>query len=447
MNQKILIVDDQEDIRNILGDRLRIYGYEILTASDGEEALRKTNEESPELVILDIQLPEIDGMEVLTKIMAEHPNTVVMMITAYATVQRAVEAMKLGAYDFIEKPFNADLVRIKVEKALEKQTLLRENKYLRSELKGEYGEIVGQSQKIIDILKIIEKVAPSDSTVLITGESGTGKELVARALHNNSQRVREPFVPINCSAIQPNLLESEIFGHEKGAFTGAIARKPGKMELANGGTLFLDEIGDMAMELQAKFLRAIQNKECERVGGIKPFKVDVRFIAATNQNLQKAIKEGKFREDLFYRLNVININIPPLREHKEDIPVLVKHFLRKHSISLKKPKIQINDEAIGIIMEHNWPGNIRELENCIERAILLADSDIIKPEDLPADLISPIMDSSNNTIKLGASIKDMEKDLILKTLEEFEGNRTQTAKILGISLRSLQYKLKEYMGE
>ena len=447
MKQKILIVDDLEDIRNILGDRLEVYGYEILTASDGEEALKKANDESPELVILDIQLPKMDGMEVLSKIMAEHPKTVVMMITAYATVHKAVEAMKLGAYDFIEKPFNPDLVRVKVEKALEKQNLLRENEYLRAELKGEYNEIIGQSQKIIDILKTIEKVAPSDSTVLITGESGTGKELVAKALHNNSQRAREPFVPVNCSAIQPTLLESEIFGHEKGAFTGAIARKPGKLELANRGTLFLDEIGDMATELQAKFLRAIQNRECERVGGIKPFKVDVRFIAATNQNLQKAIKEGKFREDLFYRLNVVNINLPPLREHKDDIPILVKHFLRKNSAALKKPKIQINDEAMQIIMEYNWPGNVRELENCIERTILLADSDIIKPEHLPAELISPIIDGVYNAIKLGDSIKDMEKNLILKTIEEVEGNRTQASRILGISLRSLQYKLKEYMGE
>jgi DNA-binding NtrC family response regulator len=447
MKSRILIVDDEEDIRNILSDNLQFYGYEVSTASDGGEVLEKVSELSPDLVILDIQLPKMDGMEILSKLRQEYPQILVIMITAYATVQRAVEAMKQGAYDFIEKPFKPELVRMKVEKALEKQNLVKENEYLRSELKGEFGEIIGKSQKIMNILKTIEKVAPSDSTILITGESGTGKELVARALHTNSMRSRGPFIVVNCSAIQPTLLESEIFGHEKGAFTGAITRKPGKMELADRGSLFLDEIGDMAYELQAKFLRAIQEKEFERVGGTKPVKVDIRFIAATNRDLRDAVQKGEFREDLFYRLNVVNIHIPPLREHKEDIPILVEHFVRKNSAVLKRPKVKINHEAMEIIISYNWPGNIRELQNCIERSILLADSDIINAEDLHKELIATIPDSSDPSEDIPRSVtslKELEKTLILKTLEEVGGSKTKAAKLLGISLRGLQYKLKEY---
>jgi two-component system response regulator AtoC len=448
---RILVVDDAEDIRNILSDRLEMYGYEVLTASDGQEALEKVDKATPELVLLDIRLPILDGMEVLDRIKLEHPETLVIMITAFGTVQLAVEAMRKGAYDFIEKPFDPpEIVRIKVEKALERQALVRENEYLRSELKGEYGELIGKSQKMMEVLRMIEKVAPSDSTVLVTGESGTGKELVARAIYRNSPRSSEPFVVVNCSAIQPTLLESEIFGHEKGAFTGAIARKPGKMERADGGILFLDEIGDMANELQAKLLRAIQEKEFERVGGTAPIKADVRFIAATNRDLHKAIQEGKFREDLFYRLNVVNIQLPPLRENREDIPLLVEHFLQKHSAALKRRGIQITDRAMGILANYRWPGNVRELQNSIERAILLADSDLIGPEHLPQEIragVTPETVQTEAPIKSGTALKDMEKEHILKTLEEVGGNRTKAAKLLGISLRSLQYKLKEYMDE
>jgi two-component system NtrC family response regulator len=448
---RILVVDDHEDIRNILSDRLKMYGYEVLTASDGQEALEKVDEATPELVLLDIRLPILDGMEVLDRIKLEHPETLVIMITAFGTVQLAVEAMRKGAYDFIEKPFDPpDIIKIKVEKALERQALVRENEYLRSELKGEYGELIGKSQKTIEVLRMIEKVAPSDSTVLITGESGTGKELVARAIYGNSPRSSGSFVVVNCSAIQPTLLESEIFGHEKGAFTGAIARKPGKMELADGGILFLDEIGDMANELQAKLLRAIQEKEFERVGGTAPIKVDVRFIAATNRDLQKAIQEGNFREDLFYRLNVVNIDLPPLRENREDIPLLVEHFLQKQSAALKRRGIQITDRAMEILLNYRWPGNVRELQNCIERAILLADSDLIGTEYLPQEVragVTPETVQTEAPVKPGVPLKDMEKAHILKTLEEVGGKRTEAAKRLGISLRKLQYKLKEYMDE
>jgi len=447
---RILIVDDEEDIRDILTDRLRMYGYEALTASDGAGALEKVGEMSPELVLLDIRLPDLDGMEVLSRIKRQHPETLVIMITAYGTIQRAVEAVKQGAYDFIEKPFDPDLIRIKVDKALERQMLVRQNEYLRSELKGEYGEIIGKSEKMMEVLRTIERVAGSDSTVLVTGETGTGKELVARALHRNSPRSSEPVVVVNCSAIQPELMESEIFGHEKGAFTGAIARKLGKMELADGGTLFLDEIGDMAYELQAKLLRAIQEKEFERVGGAKPIKVDVRFIAATNQDLKKAIQTGKFREDLFYRLNVVNIHLPPLRENREDIPLLIEHFLQKHSAALRRRGVQITDKAIELLVNYRWPGNVRELQNCIERTILLTDSDLIRPEHLPQEVRSSAFPESTQSgifIRPGTPLDIVQRAHVLKTLEYVEGSKTKAARLLEISLRTLYNKLKEYRNE
>jgi two-component system NtrC family response regulator len=442
---RVLIVDDEEDIRDILSDRLQAYGYEIVTAADGLEALEKVEKTSPDLVLLDIQLPKLGGMEVLSRIKREHPQITVIMITAHGKIQLAVDAIKQGAYDFVEKPFNPDLIRIKVDNAIERHTLLRQNEYLRSELKGEYGELIGKSQKMLEVLGTIEKVASSGSTVLITGESGTGKELVARALHKNSSRSSEHFVVVNCTTIP--LLESEIFGHEKGSFTGAFARKIGKMEVANRGTLFLDEVGDMAYELQAKFLRAIQEREIERVGSTQPIKVDVRFIAATNRNLQEAIQNGKFREDLFYRLNVVNIKLPPLREIKEDIPLLIDHFLSKYPTVKNRKKIQITDKAMEFLMNYNWPGNIRQLQNCIEGAILLANSNIINPENLPQQILSEKVSESiqgDLQIKSGMSLKDAEKAHILKALEQAGGNKTEAAKLLGISLRGLHYKLKEY---
>ena len=444
---RVLIVDDEEDIRDILSDRLQAYGYEIVTAADGSEALEKVEKTSPDLVLLDIQLPELNGMEVLSRIKLEHPQITVIMITAHGKIQLAVDAIKQGAYDFVEKPFDPDLIRIKVDNALERHTLLNQNEYLRSELKGEYGEIIGKSQKMLEVLEKIEKVASSDSTVLITGETGTGKDLVSRALHRNSPRSSEHFVAINCTAIPSTLLESEIFGHEKGSFTGAITRKIGKMEYANRGTLFLDEIGDMAYELQSKLLTAIDKKEIERIGSTQTIKVDVRFIAATHCNLRDAIQNGKFRGDLYYRINVVNIQLPPLREIKEDIPLLVEHFLCKYSIAQNKKKVQITDKSLDILMNYDWPGNIRQLKNCIEGAILLANSNVIYPENLPQQILSEKVSESiqgDLQIKLGMSLKEAEKTFILKTLEQAGGNKTEAAKLLGISLRGLHYKLKEY---
>jgi two-component system, NtrC family, response regulator AtoC len=443
---RVLVVDDVEDIRDILSDRLQAYGYEVLTAIDGEEALEKVEKSSPDLVLLDILLPGIDGMEVLSRIRRDYPHITVIMITAHGRIQLAVEAMKQGAYDFIEKPFDPDLIRIKVDNALERHSLLNQNEYLRSELKGEYGEIIGKSQKMLEVLEKIEKVASSDSTVLITGETGTGKDLVARALHRNSPRSSGRFVAINCAAIPSTLLESEIFGHERGAFTGAINRKIGKMEYADRGTLFLDEIGDMAYELQSKLLTAIEKKEIDRIGGTQPIKVDVRFIAATHCNLQEAIQNGKFREDLYYRINVVNIQLPPLQEIKEDIPLLVEHFLSKYSIAQNKKKFQITDKAMNILMNYSWPGNIRQLQNCIEGATLLANSNTIKQEDLPQQMI-PGKAPKSNPIDKQDNLKAEQKAHILKILKQANGNKTEAAKLLGISLRGLHYKLKEYNME
>lgn len=446
---KILIVDDREDFRDILSDRLLMHGYETLTASDGTEALEKVKEVSPELVLLDIELPDLNGLEVLSRIKREYPETLVIMITAYGTIQRAVEAMKQGAYDFIQKSDDLDIIRIKVDKALERQLLVRENEYLRLELEGEYNEIIGKSQKMMDVLRTIEKIASSDVTVLITGESGTGKELVAHALHENSTRSSQSFIVANCTAIQPTLVESEIFGHERGAFTGAIARKSGKMELADGGTLFLDEIGDMAYDLQAKLLRAIQEKEFERVGGSGPIKADIRFVAATNRDLEKAMRDGKFREDLFYRLNVVNIQLPSLREIREDIPLLAEYFLKKHSADLGKVGVQITDEAMELLTNYRWPGNTRQLQNCIKSTILLAGSDLIRPEHLPPEVRAgglPESIQAGIPIKPGTALEDMERALILNTVA-YANTQREAADLLGISLRALQYKLKQYKDE
>jgi two-component system, NtrC family, response regulator AtoC len=443
---RVLIVDDVEDIRDILSDRLQAYGYEVLTAIDGEEALEKVEKSSPDLVLLDILLPGLDGMKVLSRIKRDYPQITVIMITAHGRIQLAVEAMKQGAYDFVEKPFDPDLIRIKVDNALERHSLLNQNEYLRSELKGEYDEIIGKSQKMLEVLEKIEKVASSDSTVLITGETGTGKDLVARALHQNSPRSSGRFVAINCTAIPATLLESEIFGHEKGAFTGATNRKIGKMEYADRGTLFLDEIGDMAYELQSKLLSAIEKKEIERIGGTQTIKVDLRFIAATHCNLQEAIQNGKFREDLYYRINVVNIQLPPLREIKEDIPLLVEHFLSKYSIAQNKKKFQITDKAMNILMNYSWPGNIRQLQNCIEGAILLANTNTIKQEDLPQQMI-PGKVPESIPIDKQDNLKAKQKAHILKILKQANGNKTEAAKLLGISLRGLYNKLKEYNME
>lgn len=439
---KILVVDDEEDIRTILSDRLEMNGYEVVTASDGMEALKKIEETSPELVLLDIEMPKLNGMQVLGRIKNEHPGTMVIMITANYTADRAVEAIqKQGAYDFIEKPLNFGLLMIKIDKALERRALEREDEDQPSELKGEYSEIIWKSQKMTDVLARVERVAPSDLTVLIIGETGTGKELIARALYQNSLRRDKVFISVNSATISPELAESNLFGHEKGSFTSAASKQLGTFEVANDGTIFLDEVGDLRPEIQVKLLRVLENGTFQRVGGNEEIQVDVRLMAATNQDLKKLVQEGKFREDLFFRLYGVEIVIPPLRERKEDIPVLAEHFLQKAASG--KRDIQITDDAMELLENYHWPGNVRELKQCIESTIVLTDSNIIRSEDLPIKVKSPESNQALRPIPLSGTKKEMERELILKTLEE-EGNRTRTAKRLGISLRTLQTRLSEY---
>ena len=439
--EKILIVDDEPDTILILQDRLEMEGYEVVTATDGSDALGLIDQDLPDLVLLDIQMPRLDGIETLTHIHEKYPGILVLMLTAHGTIQRAVEATKQGAYDFLEKPFQPEHITQKVDQALEHQRTVEQS--TRDELIHSYEEIVGESPPVLEVLRIVEKVADTDSTVLVQGESGTGKELVARALHQNSSRREKEMVVVNCAAIPDHLLESELFGHERGAFTGATYQKRGKFERAHGSTLLLDEIADMSIELQSKLLRTLQEGEIERLGGTKVIRVDVRIIAATNQDLRQAIGAGTFRQDLYYRLNMIPIHLPPLRARQADILILAEYFLQKHSKAHNQPARLISQKARELFMQYDWPGNVRELEYSILRAVLFAEGDVILPKHLPEEIQSTSQREAEN-VPVGLTMKEMEKELIFKTLERMEGNRTRTAEILGISLRSLQYKLKDY---
>ncbi len=438
--EKILIVDDEPDTVTILQDRLEMDSYEVMTASDGYEALEQIDQEMPDLVLLDIKMPRMDGMETLTQILQKYPGLLVIMLTAHGTIQRAVEATKLGAFDFLEKPFQSEHIKQKVDQALEHHRTTAHS--TRDELIHSYEEIIGESPQIVEVLKVIEKVADTNSTVLIQGETGTGKELVARAVHRNSGRASKNMVIVNCAAIPADLLESELFGHEEGSFTGATYQKIGKFERADGSTLFLDEIGDMPTGLQAKLLRAIQEQEIERVGGTEVIQIDARIIVATNQDLHQAIEEGTFRRDLYYRLNMIPIYLPPLRERREDILILAEYFLRKHGEAQNQPVRFISQKARDLLTQYNWPGNVRELEYSILRTVLLAEGEALLPKHLPDEIRSRHRGEVTSPIDM--TMKEMEKELILKTLERMKENRTRTAQVLGISLRSLQYKLKEY---
>ena len=416
-------------------------GYEVVTATDGSDALGLVDQDLPDLVLLDIQMPHLDGIETLTHLHEKYPGILVLMLTAHGTIQRAVEATKQGAHDFLEKPFQPEHITQKVDQALEHQRTVEQS--TRDELIHSYEEIVGESPPVLEVLRIVEKVADTDSTVLVQGESGTGKELVARALHQNSSRREKEMVVVNCAAIPDHLLESELFGHERGAFTGATYQKIGKFERAHGSTLLLDEIADMSIELQSKLLRTLQEGEIERLGGTKVIRVDVRIIAATNQDLRQAIEVGTFRQDLYYRLNMIPIHLPPLRARQADILILAEYFLQKHSKAHNQPARLISQRARELFMQYDWPGNVRELEYSILRAVLFAEGDVILPKHLPEEIQSTSQREAEN-VPVGLTMKEMEKELILKTLERMEGNRTRTAEILGISLRSLQYKLKDY---
>jgi len=463
---RILVADDEPNLRRVLGAILARQGYEVVQAQDGAEAVAKMSDEI-EVVITDLRMPELDGMQVLRTVAEKFPAIPVIMITAFGSVDNAVEAVKAGAFDYIEKPFEQEQIRQIVAKAVRHSKAganepRTEHADEDRSIPGRYG-LVGDSRQMQDVYGIIDKVADTPSTVLITGESGTGKELIAKALHEHSGRADRPFIKINCAAIPKDLMESELFGYEKGAFTGATSSKPGRFELADGGTLFLDEIGEIPVEMQVKLLRAIQESEFERVGGIKTIKVDVRLITATNRDLDAEVKSGNFRDDLFYRLNVVPLTLPPLRERDADIPHLVEHIVRKFNQRLGKAVEETSNDAMDRLRAHSWPGNIRELENVLERTILFGQNERIEVADLPDEFgASPESNatqaqSSNSTtegleVDGETSLKDIvraetsrvERELIAKALDETRGNVTQAAKLLKISRKSLQMKMKEF---
>jgi len=461
--EKILIVDDEKSIREFLEIMLKKEGYKVGSAVNAEEALKLFHNSNYELVISDIKMSGMDGVELLKKIKEINPETIVLMITAYASVDTAIDAMKAGAYDYITKPFNVDEVKHIIQNALDRRRLETENILLKKELKSRYSfaNLVGTSPKMLEIYGLIKRVANTRTNILISGESGTGKELVARAIHYESERKEKPFVPINCGAIPENLLESELFGHQKGAFTGAVANKSGLFEVANDGTIFLDEITELPKELQVKLLRVIQERNFRRVGGIEDILVDVRIIAASNKEIDKEVKEGRFREDLFYRLNVIPIQMPPLRERQEDIRFLAEHFFEKHKQELGKDIKGISHEAMDYLESYSYPGNIRELENIIERAVALENTSIILPESLPEyirtqkvgwalptvggqEIQRPEIEMPEGGINLEKNLEDYEKTIIIDALKKAGGVKKKAAEMLGMSFRSMRYKIDKY---
>ncbi len=451
----ILIVEDKESMALMLSQAVEAEGHEVIVARDGREGIQKFKESRVDLVVTDLKLPHKSGLEVLEAVIEHSPLTPVILMTAYGTIETAVKAVKEGAYDFLTKPFDPDHLLILIGKALEKQRLVTENIILREEFAKhlKLPRIIGKSPKLLEVVDKVQKAAPSHTTVLLLGESGTGKELFARAVHYLSPRKEAAFVAINCAAIPRDLLESELFGHEKGAFTGAVGRKLGKFELADKGTLFLDEIGDMDLALQAKLLRVLEGAEYMRVGGVAKIKVDVRVVAATNQDLQAAMARQAFREDLYYRLSVFPIVIPPLRERKEDIPALVEHFMNYFCQELKKPVKTLNPAAMELLINHHWTGNIRELQNVIERAVILSEGRTITPDELGLRVREPVravalaqeLPTEGTLQEVGSAAARMaEERLIRKVLKETGGNKTRAAEILQASYKTLLTKIKDY---
>jgi two-component system response regulator AtoC len=440
---RILIVDDEQSQREMLAGFLQKEGYYVSTADSGESALKLCENEYFEIALVDLKMPGMDGIELLERLKKVIPDIGVIVMTAYGSVESAVGAMKKGAFHYVNKPLDLEELKLNIKKALENQKILAENRFLREEFEEDYKDlkIIGESKQIKDVLSTITRVAPTNSTVLITGESGTGKELVARAIHSLSPRSEKRFIPVSCAALPDTLLESELFGYEKGAFTGAIKKKQGRFELAEGGTLFLDEIGDLPIETQVKLLRAIESKQFERLGGKETIKVDVRIISATNQNLQNKIREKSFREDLYYRLNVISIFIPPLRERKGDIIPLVEHFIERSNKRCGKNIKGITLRAKDILLAYDWPGNVRELENIIERAVVLSHGEAIDTEDLSSLSFSG---TREEVLSTNLSLKELEKNHILKVLEKTNWNLGQASEILGIHRNTLRLKMREY---
>ncbi|MBI5622263.1 MAG: sigma-54-dependent Fis family transcriptional regulator [Elusimicrobia bacterium] len=442
----VLIIDDEESLRDSCRQLLGRRGFSVKEAADGPSGLAEVRKHGFDLVLLDLRLPGMDGLEVLKRVKEGSPGSVVIMITGHATVASAVDAMKLGAYDVLPKPFTPGELMAIIGRAAERRRLETENIRLREELKGAASTelVAGPSRRMREVLELVGKVAPSEATVLLTGESGTGKELVARAIHRQSGRADGPFVAVDCGSIVPTLFESELFGHVRGAFTDAVSDKRGKIELANGGTLFLDEIGNIALEGQVKLLRALQEREIVAVGGTQSRPVDVRIVAATNRDLRQAVSAGAFRDDLFYRINVISLNLPPLRERREDLPDFVKHFIGKYSRKCKKGVSGISPEAMAVLQAYAWPGNVRELENVIERAVILAEGGRIGPKDLSSLAVPTAVGSAPAAPRPGATLADVERGHILAALEAHGGNKTQAAASLGISRKTLHLKLKAF---
>ena len=436
---QILVVDDDEITCSLLEEVLSKEGYEVEKALNGGEAIEKGMKKTYEVVLTDIKMAGVDGMEVLHSYRQKSPETIVIMMTAFGSIETAIGAIKEGAYDYVSKPFKLDEIKLTIRRALEQKRLTEENLLYRQELISKYKleNIVGRTPAMLQVYKTIARVADTRSTVLLAGESGTGKELVARAIHFNSPRSAKPFVAVDCGSLAETLLESELFGHVRGAFTGAVASKKGLFEEADGGTCFLDEVGDIGLAMQAKLLRVLQEHEIKRVGGTEPIKIDVRIVAATNKNLEDLVDEKKFREDLFYRLNVVAIHLPPLRERAEDIPLLASHFLRKYSEENQKTISQLSPEALELLSTYRWSGNVRELENVIERSVTLTRHSVILPEDLPRRIRAEKREDFVKTLPSHLPLSELEKLYIQKILEETRGNKKKAAEILGIDRRTL----------
>jgi two-component system response regulator AtoC len=447
---RILIVDDEENMRHMISELLKGEGYKIETAGNGQEALDKMEIREFELVLCDVRMPQMDGLTFLKHVIKKEVETAVVMMSAYSTVDLAVEAMQLGAVDYISKPFNPDEILLKLQRHDEQERMKREYIQLKKELQSEhrFGNLIGHSDKMKEVFRTVEKVAGYKTTVLIAGESGTGKELLARAIHYNSPRVAKPFVAINCGAIPENLLESELFGYRKGAFTDAVRSKKGLFEEAHEGTLFLDEIGELPLMLQVKLLRALQEEEIRHIGDNQDIKVDVRIVAATVHDLSKRVEDGSFRSDLYYRLNVLTLHVPPLRERRDDIPLLINHFLHKFNEKLETEVEKVSPEAYQLLLDYQWPGNVRELENILERAMILSPNNTISEEGFPPEVReasqAAAVPPAPEELSLKKAGRALEVELIKQALKATDGNHTHAAKLLEISHRALLYKLKEY---
>ncbi len=441
----ILIVEDDprvgESIRLLLEKR----GYPILLASNGKEALRLFRQEMVDLVITDLVMPKMDGMALLEAVKKLRPETEVIVISAQGTIEKAVQAIKIGAFEFIEKPINPKVIALVVERALEKQTLVLQNRDLRSQLedKFHFKNMVGKSDKMVRIFELIHHISPYDSSVLVMGESGTGKELIANAIHYHSPRVSMPFIEVSCASLSEGIIESELFGHEKGAFTGAITSRKGRFELAHGGTLFLDEVEDIPASTQIKLLRVLQEGEFERVGGNKTIKVDIRIIAASNRDLQEEVEKGTFREDLYYRLNVVNIKLPPLRERKEDIPFLVHFFLEKYNRKYQMKVKGVSQRAMNVLINYQWKGNVRELENTVESVLVVNSPEVIDLPHLPQEIREYKEHAEIIPIRIGTPLDEVEKEVLLQTLRATKGNKRKAAQLLGINVRTIHRKMEE----